>query len=284
VFRPKKDGSGANDTAYSKSSENDGDTTSSSNDDTINKMPGIILFHTGAGPQDLFLRWKADSLVNDKETFGANGAVVFIADILGDGMGWAWDTDRSRYAKVRSAVLVPNENGERPNLKARIQAALDCVVSQPGVDRDRIGAIGFCLGGHPILELGRMKNESVKCMVTFHGVFDGVTEMHLEEANERQADEGDADNSNTDATSQCNVLICTGNDDPFVKPTDLDAATDMFERLGYNTTVVRYDNTKHGFTNPAQAHNTNPSFGYNEEVSGLAWDEMRRMLKESLAR
>ena len=36
-------------------------------------LPGIILFHTGAGPQDVFLRWKADSLVSDRETFGDGG-------------------------------------------------------------------------------------------------------------------------------------------------------------------------------------------------------------------
>jgi len=71
-------------------------------------LPGMILFHTGAGPQDIFLRWKADSLINEQTTFGENGCVVLIADILGDDTGWAW-RDRQRYDTVRQSMLVPDE-------------------------------------------------------------------------------------------------------------------------------------------------------------------------------
>lgn len=40
-----------------------------------NSLPGIILFHTGAGPQDIFLRWKADSLVNEADDTFEDGCV-----------------------------------------------------------------------------------------------------------------------------------------------------------------------------------------------------------------
>lgn len=138
--------------------------------DISNNLPGIILFHTGAGPQDVFLRWKADSLVTDLQTF-PDGVVVLIADILGDATGWAWGSDRSRYESVTSSLLVPDENGERIMLLSRAKAALDFLRSQPRVDPTRIGAVGFCLGGYPILELGKLCDSSVSALVTFHGVF-----------------------------------------------------------------------------------------------------------------
>ena len=180
-------------------------------------VPGIVLFHTGAGPQDVFLRWKADSLVNERETFGPEGCVVLIADIIGDASGWAWH-DKERYAEVRKSILVPDENGERNKLAGRVRVAVDAVASQPAVDPDRIGAMGFCLGGHPILELARMKDRRVGVMATFHGVFDGVRDLsHVERSEE-------ADKSK--------VLVCTGMEDPFVPHEDLDAAARMFSDLG----------------------------------------------------
>ena len=117
-------------------------------------LPGIILFHTGAGPQDIFLRWKADSLVNEWKVFG-NGndrhddgtCVVLIADILGDSNGWAWN-DRSRYDIVRRSILVPDVNGDRKRLQSRVQAAVDAISSQPDVDSNRLAAFGFCLVRH----------------------------------------------------------------------------------------------------------------------------------------
>ena len=111
--------------------------------------------------EDIFLRWKADSLV------AQTGCVVLIADILGDETGWAWH-DREKYGTVRKKVLLPDENGERKQLGNRVQAAIDTISTQHGVDKDRIGVMGFCLGGHPVLELARMKNPSVKTLVTFH--------------------------------------------------------------------------------------------------------------------
>ena len=231
--------------------------------------PGVILFHTGAGPQDVFLRWKADSLSTDTNTF-PDGAVVLIADILGDETGWAWDTDRSRYENVASTLLVPDENGERIMLQSRVHAALDTLRQQPDVDQNRIGVVGFCLGGHPILELGRMKDASVKAMVSFHGVFGSVHKMKVNNADDAERE------------TQCEVLICTGEEDPFVPTEDVTTAQQMFERLGHNVTVLSYEGTKHGFTNPAQACNTNPAFDYNDKSCNLAWNAMLTLLNEAL--
>ena len=236
--------------------------------------PGIVLFHTGAGPQDLFLRWKADTLVCDGDVFGENGCVVLVADLIGDGVGWAWDGDRSRYENVRSSLLVTDERGERENLRRRVQAAIDAISAQRGVDPQRIGALGFCFGGHAILELGRMKIPSVRAMATFHGVFDGARML---------SSFGRSSEGRGESAAKSDVLIFTGDDDPFVSAEELNAAVAVLRGSGYDCNVMRFENTRHGFTNPAQDFNPSPAFAYNEEASTQAWSATRKLLKESLS-
>lgn len=235
-------------------------------ENNVSAIPGLILFHTGAGPQDMFLRWKADSLVNDEELF-PNGCVVLIADIIGDGEGWAW-TDRSRYETVRKSILIADEEGERNELRCRIQAAIHTLSAQPGVDPGQIAALGFCMGGHPILELARMNVPSVKVLITYHGVFDGV---------DRLSHVSNSDNK----SSRPNVLVCTGEDDPFVGKEDLALATAMFNDIGCNCRVMKFEKTRHGFTNPAQDYNPSDAFAFNEDSYSKSWTATRDLLKKA---
>ena len=244
------------------------------------QLPGIVLFHTGAGPQDVFLRWKADSLASDASLFPSGGCIVLIADILGDAEGWAWSSDRSRYQTVRSNTLVPDAQGQRQNLQGRVRAAIDALSNQPGVDPDRIGVLGFCLGGHPVLELARMKIPAVKAMATFHGVFDGVGV--LSSVGENDGRGGHQDDAGAETEYRAEVLVCTGIDDPFVPPEDVALAEQMFRDLGCKCTVMKFENTRHGFTNPAQDFNPSPSFGYNPHSEERAMLEMRNLLQRRL--
>jgi len=244
-------------------------------EDNESSVPGLILFHTGAGPQDMFLRWKADALVNDKELF-PNGCVVLIADIIGDREGWAW-FDRTRYDSVRKSILIPDENGERNELKCRVQAAIDTLSAQPGVDAGQIAALGFCMGGHPILELARMSVPSVKVLVTYHGVFDGVDRLSHVSGIENKSSNSDDEVT----TSKPNVLVCTGEDDPFVGKQDLALATAMFNDIGCNCRVMEFEKTRHGFTNPAQDYNPSDAFAFNEDSYTKSWSATRDLLKKA---
>ena len=247
-------------------------------------VPGLILFHTGAGPQDMFLKWKADSLVND-EIF-PDGCVVLVADIIGDKDGWAW-TDRSRYEKVRKIVLTPDENGERNELQCRSRAAVNTLLSQPGVDSSRLAGLGFCMGGHPILEMARMKIPSIKALVTYHGVFDGVERLSLGSNSNDELDESKPDlslgsNSNDELDmSKPDVLICTGDDDPFVKEQHLQGAIAMFTKFGGNCRVISFENTRHGFTNPAQAYNPSDAFAFDAHAYLESFSATRSLLRKT---
>eukprot|EP00592_Proboscia_alata_P002635 CAMPEP_0194365740 /NCGR_PEP_ID=MMETSP0174-20130528/13773_1 /TAXON_ID=216777 /ORGANISM="Proboscia alata, Strain PI-D3" /LENGTH=299 /DNA_ID=CAMNT_0039140573 /DNA_START=154 /DNA_END=1050 /DNA_ORIENTATION=- len=172
------------------------------------ELPGIILFHTGAGPRDVFLHWKADSLVSKYN------CVVLIADLLSDRSGRAWDDDRSWYNHIRDELLEINEvggNAVRTRLQRRIKAAVDALQNIDGVRVNRMAGFGWCLGGQSVLELSRMKIDVMSSLISFHGVFDGVRKS--------------SSNTIEKGTSSYlpKTLICHGNDDPFVNRLDLEA-------------------------------------------------------------
>lgn len=228
--------------------------------------PGILFFHTGAGPQDLFLFWKAVALVQKLD------CVVLIADILGDETGWAWDADRSRYQQAREHVLAqkntddPNddESRSRPELRARIRAALDVLGKQDEIDTDRLGAMGWCLGGYPILELGQMNLPSVKAMATFHGVFGEDERAH---GSNLPSPEGSASGEGT-----ADIIICHGVEDPFVSNQSLEYALETLQAHRHRTSLLQLS-AKHGYTNPAQDFNDSDAFAYNAEAANKAWNQ-----------
>ena len=260
-------------------------------------VPAIMLFHTGAGPQDVFLRWKADMIARD-EIWGDNGCVVLIADIVSDSSGWTW-SDRERYDSTRKDLLQRstgdtcaithgnNSNGDetkdvtavttataqRWKLRETISAALDALGRINQVDNQRIGAMGWCMGGHPILELGRMKINGVNALITFHGVFDGITDDPADKSKDtEQKEKGAVDR----------VLICNGKSDPFVSQENLEIGRKTFETNSWDIEVLNFDNVKHGFTNPAQDFNPSDAFAFNEEAASTSWEATKKLLERQL--
>lgn len=227
------------------------------NDD---KVPAILLFHTGTGPHDLFLLWKAAALVNTLH------CVVFIADILGDDVGWAWNSDRSQYNTECQKVLQVID-GARPVLQGRLEAAYTYLRQTEGVDGNRLGALGWCLGGHSILELSRMNLDGIQAMATFHGVFDSLPTPR-------------PDVSTTEST-RCEVLICHGVNDPFIPDTMVEHALATLQAGGYRTSLLQVP-AKHGFTNPAQDFNPNDAFGFSQEAADKSWKQTIALLRRNL--
>jgi dienelactone hydrolase len=223
-------------------------------------LAGIIFFHTGAGPHDLFLLYKAVALVNTLP------CVVMMADILSDESGWSWSADRTRYTAARKEVLAAQADGVRPLLQQRIRAALDFLAQDAGVDRYAV--LGWCLGGHSVLEISRMENvEGVRAMATFHGVFDGLPPPPPVDA------------ATTAALAE--VLICHGTEDPFVSSTALEQALATLQARRYRTSLLQLP-ARHGFTNPAQDFNENPAFAFAPEAAAKAWKQATNLLQRTL--
>jgi len=228
-------------------------------------VPGVIFFHTGAGPHDIFLHWKADSLVTDMDIF-ADGCVVLVADILSDDSGWAWSPDRTKYNKARKEVL-KLENGVRPNLQSKISAAIGAIKGIPGVDSNRLAAMGWCLGGHCILEMARINPKGINAMITFHGVFDGIPPPQ---------------DAIKDAAG-CKILVCNGAEDMFVPSSSLQNAILTMKQNNHQVSLLNLAEAKHGFTNPAQDSNPDKAFSYNLDVAQTAWSSAKELLRCTLA-
>jgi len=242
-------------------------------------LPGILIFHTGAGPHDIFLRWKAESLVTNPDI---GGCVCLICDIISDDTGWAWSSDRNKYNDARTEVLetLADANGKahRPELQRRVQAAVDALKDLNFVDSTKIGSIGFCMGGHPCLEIGRMNISGMKATVTFHGVFDSVA---VDQEVAEVARVSVADNP-APADRPC-CLVCNGQDDPFVKSEDLEKCKQLFETNGWEWNLVQYERTWHGFTNPAQDLNPSDSFAFNKDAAVSSWKSACELLNDKFS-
>lgn len=236
------------------------------------KIPGVLLFHTGAGPHDISLLWKADLLATNQKIF-PDGCVVLVTDILSDDTGWAWGSDRTKYNEARTKVLdAKTKSGERHVLQSRIRAALKGLQeAAPEVDMTRLCALGWCLGGHSILELGRMMIPGMKAMITFHGVFDGASPAASEQNVVSSKANGLAD-----------ILICNGQLDPFVSQPVLHNAIDTLKTHGHNVRLLQLEGAKHGFSNPAQDFNPNEAFAYNRDAAHESWTEALKLLQAQL--
>ena len=117
--------------------------------------PGIVMFHTGAGPRDVFLHWRASSLA-------AAGFVVFVADMIGDSAGDRWDS---------AAWQAAAHHAHDPSIAARV--ALRQLRAHPLVNDSSIVAMGWCAGGGPVFELLRAAPPGLQAVVT--GVADRQT-------------------------------------------------------------------------------------------------------------
>ena len=242
-------------------------------EDAPRELLAIILFHTGAGPQDIFLRWKADMLIRELKD-----CVVFIADIICDEDGYAW-SDREKYEQSRKYVLAryKEEHGRiaRMNLRHYVAAAIEHLKSLNFVRISDIAAMGYCMGGHPILELGLMQDDSIKALITYHGVFDGIKDYDLPPEDELV----DTTIRSWDSKST-KVLICNGKEDPFVDQDDVQKAKILLEKKGCDVRVLNFEHVRHGFTNPAQDYNPSDAFAYNDFAAKDSWDSTIQLLKD----
>jgi dienelactone hydrolase len=234
-------------------------------------VPGIILFHTAVGPNDIFLLYRAAALVNTLKP----GCVVMIADLLSDGTGWGWNADKTRFQDASRELLQRVNGSGRRLLQQRLVAAVDFIINseQARVDSQRLGALGFCFGGYAVQELGQMQESSSYCirgMVTFHGVFD--------------ANRSAASSAVTNERRVCEVLICNGTDDPFVSSDMVEAALQSLQESRNTVSLLQLKGARHGFSNPAQAFNANQaSFGYDADAALKSWRQAMALLSRRLA-
>lgn len=204
------------------------------NDPTITgKKPAILVAHAWKG-QDDFAREKARDLAK-------LGYIGFAADLYGSGK--IVETDEEAAAMMTPLFI------NRKKLRERIVAAYNTVIQQNAVNKDQVGAIGFCFGGLTVIELLR-SGVKLKGVVSFHGLFgDSLGDIKAELA---------PSTPDTD----CSILLLHGYHDPLVSQHDVVHIQKELSNAKIDWQMHIFGNASHAFTNPKA----------NEPEKGLIYD------------
>jgi len=216
-------------------------------DDSISgPRPGVLVFHENTGLTD-HEKGRAKRLAE-------LGYVALACDMFGQPAAPpATDAERrAAFEEFREKRMLP-----------RAAAGFDALAALPQVDRCRMTAIGFCLGGMAALELAR-SGADLAGVVSFHG---GLGTQRPARAGELKA----------------KVLVCHGASDPFITLEHVNAFAKEMQDAEADWQVILYGGAMHGFTNPAADRFGRPGVGYHEPSDRRSWRAMQEFFAELFA-
>ncbi|MEY4853325.1 MAG: hypothetical protein RIR32_1, partial [Verrucomicrobiota bacterium] len=204
--------------------------------------PGVLVVHQWTGISD-----------HEKEAarkLASLGYNVLVADIYGKGI---------RPQPPAAGKEAGKYKGNRPLLRARVNAALDVLSRDARTDASKLAATGYCFGGTAVIELAR-SGAAVKGVVSFHGGLDSPTP---------------ADGKNIKAQ----VLALHGADDPFVPAKDVAAFEAEMKTAGVDYKLMKYPGAVHSFTHKAAGNDNRKGAAYNADADRDSWFQMEQFLK-----
>lgn len=182
----------------------------------------------------------------------SHGYAVLVADLYGQQV-------RPSGPEQAGAAMMPLKE-DRALLRKRMQAALDQLLAQNDVslDKQRLGAFGFCFGGCCALELARA-GAPLRATVSFHGTLD-------------TPNPGDA------KRIQGKVLVLHGASDPLVPREQLPAFEHEMNAANVDWQLVSYGGAVHSFTD--KHANVPGKTQYDAKVASRAFTAMHNLLGE----
>jgi len=199
--------------------------------------PGVLVIHDWTGLQD-YAKTRATQLAE-------LGYIAFAADIYGKGVR---PTDPKECA-----VQAGTYKNDLPLLRRRVLLGLDQLKKKPGVNSEKLAAIGYCFGGTSVLELARSGAE-IRGVVSFHG---GLSTT-------QPAKPGDI---------KARILVCHGGADAHVNPEVPEFKAEM-EKAKAQMEFITYEGAQHGFTKPGPA--------YQAKADKESWSAMKKFFVEIL--
>lgn len=214
-------------------------------DDAIQgDRPGIVVIAEWWGLND-YVKHRADQLAQ-------LGYVAFVADMYGEGRV---TTDPKQAGQWAGEIRQNRELGRQ-----RVQAAVDQLKKQPGVDPAKIAVMGYCFGGTAALDYA-FSGADIAGAVSFHG---GLGSLPLDEAKNTKA----------------KLLICNGAADAVVPPKDKQALEDALNKTNVDWLLIDFAHAVHAFTNPDSDKLGIQNVGYNEKADKRSWQALRAFLNE----
>ena len=214
----------------------DGKTVSyKSGDETVQ---GVLYTPTGKGP--------FPALVVIHEWWGLNDWVKEQASKLADQgyVSLAVDLYRGKVATTPDMAHELMRGVPEDRAKRDLHAAVEFLKSQPNVKKDRIGAIGWCMGGGYALDVA-LQEPDLAAVVINYG--------HLA--------------TDPDALKKINAAILGlfGGQDRGIPPEDVKKFGATLDQMGKKIDIKIYDDAGHAFENP------NNKDGYRAADAADAW-------------
>ena len=225
----------------------DGKTVSyKSGDETVQ---GVLYTPSGKGP--------FPALIVIHEWWGLNDWVKEQASKLSDQgyVALAVDLYRGKVATTPDMAHEIMRGVPEDRAKRDLHAAFEFLASQPTVNKKRIGAIGWCMGGGYSLDVA-LQEPTLAADVINYG--------HLA--------------TDTDAPKKINapILGLFGGQDRGITPADVHKFEAALKQLGKKVEIKIYDDAGHAFENP---HNKD---GYRAADSADAWKRTVEFLAMTL--
>jgi dienelactone hydrolase len=185
----------------------------------------------------------------------ALGFAALAIDLYGDGRV---ASDAAEAGVLKDRMLADMDAAER-----RLRAALATL--EPYADPQRLGAIGYCLGGALALH-GARRGLPLRVVASFHGVLDSHHRPRR-------------------GAVQARIAVFNGADDPLVPAASLaDFAAEM-TAAGASFDIVSYPGVRHTFTNPEAddwARRYGLPLGYDRHADEDSWGRATALLAQVL--
>jgi dienelactone hydrolase len=210
------------------------------------RHPGVLIAHEGPG-LDEHQRRRADQLAE-------LGYVAFALDYQGGGVTM---TDRDAMM-TRLDELWHDPQRTRELARAGLSVLLD----EPRVDSTKVAAIGYCFGGHLVLELARAGND-LAAVVGFHPRL--ATPRPLDAAN-----------------ITAKVLVCLGTEDPLISLGERLMFEEQMRAAGADWRMNLYGGAQHSFTHPEVDRIELAGLRFDANSAERSWRAMLDLFDESL--
>lgn len=208
--------------------------------------PGVLVVHEWWGLDD-YARRRTRELAE-------LGYVAFAADMYGAGKTVNHPRDAGEMAGTVRANIT--------SWRARAQAALNVLKSQPECDASRISAMGYCFGGSTVLQLA-YSGADLKSVATFHAALPAASPA------EAKAIQGQ-------------LLICNGADDTFIPAAAIEAFRKELDAAGTSYEFVSYPKAVHSFTVPDSGKHKIPGMEYQAAADKDSWAKLKDLLEKTL--
>lgn len=218
------------------------------------KVPGILLVHDAYGHSS---RARAQA-----RRLAEQGYIVFAVDMYGDKR----QANSAREANIRATDLL----SERREVYGLLMAAHRILSNLPGVDVDKVGALGYCLGGGVVLSAVE-SGAKLAAAVSVSG------DLNYPESDMRFGDH------------KAPLLILQGGADSVV-PSDPDALMALKTRLENASSSfqwITYPGADHGFHDARaseEAMEFNAPSNYHGEAAEKAWQALTDFFEANLKR